>query len=89
MSFLTTTYVLLDASFLPCSLGYSTAMKIAHAARFPFRSPTFIFQVTGWLICSLTKELKTGENISETPKLAHAFMESGNARVPPPPTNGL
>jgi hypothetical protein len=60
-------------------------MKIAQAACLLFQSLTFIFQVTEWFICSLTKKLKTGENISETLKLAHAFLESRNACVPPPP----
>lgn len=86
MSFLTTTYVLLQASFLLCSSDYSIAMKIAQAACLLFQSLTFIFQVTEWFICSLTKELKTEENISETLKLTHAFLESRNACVPPPPS---
>lgn len=84
MSFLTTTYVLLQASFLLCSLDYSIAMNIAQGACFLFWFLTFIFQVTEWFICSLTKELTTGENISETLKLAHAFLESRNACIFPP-----
>lgn len=85
MSFLPTTSVSLQAPFLLCRLDNSIAKTGAPAAHLLSRSLTFIFQVTGWFICLLTRKLKTDKNISEILKLAYAFLGNRNACACPPP----